>query len=796
MSATIARNGLLPWPFLLLFLLAPLTAQSPAPAETFRDFDHDAAWCWFAGPRSIRVAGEGVYAGWVDSRGDIMVGRWPQDGGRVECQVVAKGFEKDDHASPSLHLRTDGRLMVFFSRHADTGLRLRVMKRPGDLHSWGEERRFALNDPDELRAGYPNAACYPNPIGLGGRRLALLWRGTNWKPCISFSDDEGESWSLGRVLVSAPNAAKNNRPYTKVFPARDGGFHLAFTTGHPRNEKLNSVFYLRFREGAFFRADGSGIAEIADLPIDPASCDRIYDAHRTGIRAWLWDIVEDSEGRPVVAYTRLPAESRHVYHVARFDGKDWRDEPVVDAGPWFPKTPEGKKEPEPHYSGGIALAASDPRVVYLSRPHLGVFEIEQWRRSPRGTWSGRALTRNSQADNVRPEIVRSVEPGGRVHRERGAHGPRVLWMHLNRGYIHYTRYGGAIKADVAAEPIEEAPLTPTSILAIMERVGAWQIEHPLPHSETDWTRGALYAGLDALAQVSPNPRFEEDLVARGREAKWDLGPRKSFADDACVGQTWISLALRRQDARPEWIAPTRQVFDDRIRADKDESLEWKNNVHLHQWAWCDALFMAPPTLALLAEATRDARYLDLLDKRWWRTSRYLYDAKEHLYYRDSRYFEKKEANGESVFWSRGNGWVMAGLARVLAHMPTDRPSRGRYERQFREMAARILSLQQADGSWHASLLDPSSFPNPEMSGTGFFCFALAWGCNAGLLPRETYRPAAQRAWQALCRAVDANGRLGWVQPIGADPRSVRPFDTEIYGVGAFLLAGRELMNLN
>ncbi len=793
MSAIVFHHRLQSWTLFIPLLVASVWAQSSAPAEGFRDFDHDGAWCWFAGPRSIRVEGDGVYAGWVDSRGDIMVGRWPEDGGRVECQVIAERLEKDDHASPTLHFLADGRLMVFYSRHADDGLRLRVMERPGDLRSFGDERRLSLNDPAQLRKGFPNAACYPNPIGLGGRRLALLWRGTNWKPCLSFSDDAGRSWSLGRILVSAPDAGKGNRPYTKVFPARNGGFHLAFTTGHPRNEKLNSVFYLRFREGAFFRADGSKIGEVKDLPIAPSSCETIYDARKTGIRSWLWDIAEDDAGRPVVAYTRLPAESRHVYHVARWDGKNWRDEPIVDAGPWFPRTPEGGREPEPHYSGGIALDPGDPRIVYLSRPHLGVFEIERWTRSPRGTWSGVPLTRGSLADNVRPDVVRSVDPGGRPRPASNSHAPRVLWMHLNRGYVHYTRYGGAIKADVVSATPGDGPPTPASILAIMERVGSWQLEHPLFHSRTDWTRGALYAGLDALGQVSPDVRFDAFLLEQGRRVNWGLGPRKFFADDACVAQTWLSLFLRRKEASREWIAPARGVFDQLLRADVDESLEWKKGIHLRQWAWCDALFMAPPALALLAEATQEPSYLDLLDRRWWRTSRFLYDAKEHLYYRDSRYFEKREANGAKVFWSRGNGWVMAGLARVLAHMPEDRPLRARYEEQFREMAARILSLQQPDGSWHASLLDPASYPNPEMSGTGFFCFALAWGCNAGLLPRESYLPGVHRAWRALCRAVDANGRLGWVQPIGADPRRVRPFDTEIYGAGALLLAGRELL---
>jgi len=60
------------------------------------------------------------------------------------------------------------------------------------------------------------------------------------------------------------------------------------------------------------------------------------------------------------------------------------------------------------------------------------------------------------------------------------------------------------------------------------------------------------------------------------------------------------------------------------------------------------------------------------------------------------------------------------------------------------MADRILSLQQEDGLWRASLLDPDSYPGGEVSGSGFFCYALAWGINNKLLDRDTYLPAVKK----------------------------------------------------
>ena len=182
-------------------------------------------------------------------------------------------------------------------------------------------------------------------------------------------------------------------------------------------------------------------------------------------------------------------------------------------------------------------------------------------------------------------------------------------------------------------------------------------------------------------------------------------------------------------------------------------------------------------------------------KEWWRTSDYLYDNAEHLYFRDSSYFKKTEANGKKVFWGRGNGWVMGGLVRTLQYLPVNHPDRPRFEKQFKEMSAKILTCQQPDGLWRASLLDPDSYPLKETSGSGFYTYALAWGVNQGLLDSSKYKPAVSKAWAALVACVDADGKLTHVQPIGADPKKFDEGATEVYGVGAFLLAGSEVYKL-
>lgn len=341
-----------------------------------------------------------------------------------------------------------------------------------------------------------------------------------------------------------------------------------------------------------------------------------------------------------------------------------------------------------------------------------------------------------------------------------------------------------------------AEIAPRAVLSVMEHVADWQLAHPSSHKLTDWTQGAGDAGFMALAGISGNPKYRDAMLAMGEKNEWKLGPRKYHADDQCVGQTYAELYLLYRD--PKMIAPMQTRFDDILAHPSTvTSLDFTQPHHRASelWSWCDSLFMAPPAWMRLYAATGDTRYLDFAVTNWWRTTDYLYDQQEHLYFRDSTYFKKREANGQKVFWGRGNGWVMGGLVRMLQYLPMNQPDRPRFEKLFKQMAAKILTCQQPDGLWRASLLDPEAYPLKETSGSGFYTYALAWGVNQGLLDQKEFEPAVRKAWAALVSCVDADGKLTHVQPIGADPKKFAPDSTEVYGVGAFLLAGSEMYRM-
>ena len=214
---------------------------------------------------------------------------------------------------------------------------------------------------------------------------------------------------------------------------------------------------------------------------------------------------------------------------------------------------------------------------------------------------------------------------------------------------------------------------------------------------------------------------------------------------------------------------------------------------IDRWTWCDALYMAPPTLVRLYRATGDKKYLDFLDREYRQTYDQLYDHEAKLFYRDGRYIDSKTPHGKKTFWSRGNGWVYGGLALLLERLPQDHPTRAFYEQLFREMTAAVISAQQADGLWRPSLADPDQVTVGETSGSAFFVVGLAWGIDHGLLDRAQYWPSVERGWRGLMTRIRQDGYVGYVQRVGEAPESLDANSRQLYGTGAVLLAGSEIL---
>jgi rhamnogalacturonyl hydrolase YesR len=368
-------------------------------------------------------------------------------------------------------------------------------------------------------------------------------------------------------------------------------------------------------------------------------------------------------------------------------------------------------------------------------------------------------------------------------------------------------------AAAALAPTAQAavPLRRAEVLALAEGVADYQLatmaggyipanasaDTPNPKG---WVQGALFVGLTALADRSEKPAYRQAILSRGMANQWKLGARVYHADDQMIGQSYLWAA--RHGVGPAAIAPLRERYDlilahpPKVGLEHAEYSDPRGVDCAQRWCWVDALFMAPAAWLELSQATGDARYADYAKREFLAVTDFLYDPQEHLYFRDSRFFQRRGPDGEKVFWSRGDGWVFAGLARMIPLLPPADPVRARMETVFREMAARLKAIQKPDGYWSPSLLsDPAKSP-PETSGTGFFTYGLAWGIKAGLLDRAEYEPAVRRGWGALVRATHPDGKLGYVQPVSDRPDEVTYEDTQFYGVGAFLLAASAVMDLD
>jgi rhamnogalacturonyl hydrolase YesR/lysophospholipase L1-like esterase len=312
-----------------------------------------------------------------------------------------------------------------------------------------------------------------------------------------------------------------------------------------------------------------------------------------------------------------------------------------------------------------------------------------------------------------------------------------------------------------------------------------------------WTRGVYYEGLMALYQIDPKSEFYDYALGWAEFHRWGLrsGNTTRNADDQCCGQTYIDLYNIAPD--PEKIRHIQACMDRVVTTPQ-----------VDDWSWIDAIQMAMPVLAKLGKLTGDTRYYEKMYQMYSFTRNKhgvngLFNPEEGLWWRDADFAPPyKEPNGKNSYWSRGNGWVYAALARVLEIIPANEPHRAEYTADFLAMSEALKNCRREDGFWNVSLHDPSHYGGKETTGTSLFVYGMAWGVNNGLLDRETYLPIVLQAWNAMVKdAVHPNGFLGWVQSTGKEPKDGQPVtydkipDFEDYGIGCFLLGGSEVYKL-
>ena len=340
------------------------------------------------------------------------------------------------------------------------------------------------------------------------------------------------------------------------------------------------------------------------------------------------------------------------------------------------------------------------------------------------------------------------------------------------------------------------------VISIIQQVNNyWQKNNPV-HGRAFWDNAAYHTGNMEAYFVTKNPeylKFSEDWAIHNEwkgaksndKSKWKYTYGETdeyvlFGDFQICFQVYADLYMIQQD--PVKIARAIEVMEYQMSTSQND-----------YWWWADGLYMVMPVMTKLYKITRNEVYLQKLKEYLNYSDSIMYDEEARLYYRDAKYVypKHKTLSGKKDFWARGDGWVFAGLAKVLNDLPPNHADRNRYVSRFKAMAESIAACQQPEGYWTRSMLDAAHAPGPETSGTAFFTYGLLWGMNNRILDKSVYQPVVEKSWNYLTKtALQSDGKVGYVQPIGekAIPGQVVDANsTANFGVGAFLLAASEMV---
>jgi rhamnogalacturonyl hydrolase YesR len=163
--------------------------------------------------------------------------------------------------------------------------------------------------------------------------------------------------------------------------------------------------------------------------------------------------------------------------------------------------------------------------------------------------------------------------------------------------------------------------------------------------------------------------------------------------------------------------------------------------------WIDDMYMITLVQTQAYRATGDPKYIERA-------------AKEMVLYLDSL----QRPNGlfyhapdVPFYWSRGNGWVAAGMSELLSSLPNTNPNWARIMEGYKKMMASLLKYQDEKGTWKQLIDEPTAWA--ETSGTGMFAFAMITGVKKGWLDSNTYGAAARKAWLGLITYIDDNADM-------------------------------------
>ncbi|ANQ51767.1 hypothetical protein MY04_4429 [Flammeovirga sp. MY04] len=792
----------------LLGCYTSVLAQHSTPKSYDFVVAEDGAWTWYNDERAAYKKGK-LYTSYVKSDGKTALSvNDISTGYAVGSEVLLSTWaQKDDHNNASVLMREDGKIMAFYSKHIGPKknyFRTSLVEEPKKQSDWGDEiMQLTTNDSDHKGATYNNA--YQLSAEQG--KIYNFMRTNNFNPNVKTYDKDGQPLHDGKDFILFKNGDGSVRPYVKYTSNNVDRIDFFFTDGHPRKAD-NNLYHCYYQtnkdgtQGKIYQTDGSVITDLASVfagkPIDVQSVHKLYHFGSDGTKArpWTHNINYDKKGNPVVSYSKQIDINTITYHYAKWNGNLWTNHLVCDAG-------KGLYNGEDDYTGIITINPYNTNQIFMSsnkNPMTGVegerYEIYSAVTKNDGeTWTWTAITEHSEKDNLRPYVPKGI---------KSKKNQVALWF-----YGEYTTYMN-YKAKIVGEFIHRNEHqtvgrmnTKKEVKKIILKVNDYWQANNKAELRSFWDHAAYHTGNMAAYEITKKDAYRQYSIdwAKHNEWKGAKSDIKSnwkykygetddfvlFGDWQICFQTYIDLYNLSDDKEEAKVARAKEVMKYEMSTSRND-----------YWWWADGLYMVMPVMTKLYHLTGDKQYLDKLYEYFAYSKSIMYDEETGLFFRDARYvFPKhKSVNGLKDFWARGDGWVFAGLAKVLQDVPEDWEHRAYFEGIYKKMAVALKSAQQQEGYWTRSILDPKHAPGPETSGTAFFTYGYLWGMNNGILSVDEYAPVVKKSWNYLSTtALNENGKVGYVQPIGerAIPgQQVDENSTADFGVGAYLLAASEM----
>ena len=338
--------------------------------------------------------------------------------------------------------------------------------------------------------------------------------------------------------------------------------------------------------------------------------------------------------------------------------------------------------------------------------------------------------------------------------------------------------------------------------------------------DSQWKDAVYYSGLTEAFFTTGDMNKYYFLRGIGNQFKYlnDNGNHTPHGDNYQIGETYLQLndirgaSFKVADTVDNAIYNLNRDMNDKTPP-KVSGSEWidPNRDWSHMgWWWCDALYMALNTYTLLSLQTGDKKYVEQAFEGYTYWKEELYNGTYNLWWRDSSQKGLKTNSVDAdtnekfpVFWSRGNAWVLAALAKQLLYLDENEFPEiyAAYRNDYSELAESIAKYQRGDGTWNASIVDETYYGGKESTGTMGYIYAYCVGLRLGVLDSDVYYPVVKKAWNGIVEnCIFESGQVGYMQTTGYQPQNYKDEatsknNTHEFGMGLFLLACSGMMSI-